>query len=267
MADCEKYQELISLYVDRGISDEEKAELLKHMEHCDDCAELLSIYSEVSRLMVDDAEPPEELLSSVMSGVRRINERNSAPKRRIGRTAIKCAAVAACAAVILIPAARLFSGGFSKSSDENISASENYLFNNEASSDASAQYRESAEKDAEMPMEPFSNGSNLESAMPPANNGIWEGGDGVSQAEDIPNTASSYFTASDISDGYYAVVYADSFPEELEELSERTLFTFSDGTCGAQITMDEFKRLESTENYSIVLENEYSDIALLVYTP
>ena len=96
MADCERYRDLISEYIDGTISGEDQAELFHHIESCSDCAQLLETYAEISRIMADDTEPPEELLSGVMAGVREINDRRRQEGRiRFKRTAVRCLAAGA----------------------------------------------------------------------------------------------------------------------------------------------------------------------------
>ena len=112
MADCERYRDLISEYIDGTIGSEDQADLFRHIENCPECAQLLEAYAEISRIMADDADPPEELLSGVMDGVREINNKRRMEGRvRFRRTAVRCLAAAACAAIILIPGLRFILGG------------------------------------------------------------------------------------------------------------------------------------------------------------
>ncbi len=112
MADCEKYQELISLYVDdcsehtNNLSDQETHELLSHIKTCQNCAALLDDYLEISRLLKEAPEPPEALVSGVMEKVRRVSaDRRAKRKTIIRRASLGIAALAACAAVALVPRA------------------------------------------------------------------------------------------------------------------------------------------------------------------
>ncbi|MBQ6755571.1 MAG: zf-HC2 domain-containing protein [Oscillospiraceae bacterium] len=83
MCNCERAQELISAYIDGEITAGEKAELDEHVAGCRDCADMLAVYSEISRAMAEDVEPPASLRESVMSGVREINAERKPKKAKI----------------------------------------------------------------------------------------------------------------------------------------------------------------------------------------
>ena len=83
MCNCERAQELISAYIDGEITAGEKAELDEHVAGCKDCADMLAVYSEISRAMAEDVEPPASLRKSVMSGVREINAERKPKKAKI----------------------------------------------------------------------------------------------------------------------------------------------------------------------------------------
>lgn len=83
MCNCERAQELISAYIDGEITAGEKAELDEHVAGCKDCADMLAVYSEISRAMAEDVEPPASLRESVMSGVREINAERKPEKAKI----------------------------------------------------------------------------------------------------------------------------------------------------------------------------------------
>lgn len=83
MCSCERAQELISAYVDGALTAGEKAELNEHIANCEDCANMLAVYSEVSRAMAEDVEPPESLKTGVMNAVREINAERKPKKAKI----------------------------------------------------------------------------------------------------------------------------------------------------------------------------------------
>lgn len=271
MADCERYRDLISEYIDGTISGEDQAELFHHIESCSDCAQLLETYAEISRIMADDTEPPEELLSGVMAGVRDINDRRRQEGRiRFKRTAVRCLAAAACAAVILIPGLRIIFGGSGGSdgvdsaaytTGDSSSAPEVKEYSNGSSTEESAQLEvggnsavenDDAAADSTDGSAPQANGFDAN------NSGSAEGGG----AED-----GLIASVQDVAQGYYAVVYADALPSEITYDSSRLSMSFQDGTQGLQITLSELTALEDAGSYVIVYENNESDSALLVYNP
>jgi hypothetical protein len=263
MADCEKYQELISLYVDRGISDEEKAELIAHIEQCEDCAQLLSIYADVSRLAAEDVEPPEELCAGVMAGVRKINAEKS--KSRTSKRAVsRWIAAAACIAILAIPAAKLLSdnganfSGSAPQSAETASITTGADGSSEAAieySDAESEYI-SDDADADNAL----SGTTTESAsdiLPDSDHDA---------AKSPATSGSTALFVSDVESDYFAVVYADTLPEDISSDSSRIEYTFSDGTMGATISRKEFESLEEAGYCEIIYnDNATSDVALLVF--
>lgn len=66
MTDCEKYLDMISLYVDGQLSDDDITELMAHTASCKSCAALLLLYEDMHNENPPEAEPPAELLSGVM---------------------------------------------------------------------------------------------------------------------------------------------------------------------------------------------------------
>lgn len=101
MNDCERAYDLMSQYIDGNISDIDKDFLSAHIKNCPECAELFSIYAEVSFIMADDAEPPDELLPNVMNGVNKINAEHKASGGRKKIISIRWLAAAACIALAM----------------------------------------------------------------------------------------------------------------------------------------------------------------------
>ena len=98
MCNCERAQDLISAYVDGEITAEEKAELNEHVAQCASCADMLAVYSEISRAMAEDVEPPASLREGVMGGVREINAKRKPKKAKI--VWLRWAATAAALAIV-----------------------------------------------------------------------------------------------------------------------------------------------------------------------
>ena len=249
MSDCDKYRELISCYIDGTISTEDQQQLFQHIETCQECAELLDIYSDISRTLADDTDPPQELLSGVMSGVRNINAKRKHDSRlRLRKRAIWFAA-AACAAILILPAANFLLNGAGGSDDaENLTGAVMY-------DSAQANTKDYSEEAADESL--AADGYELNQN---AGNGAVSEGDSGSVQQALP-------TVEEVSQGYYAVVYAQALPAEIQQDDSRLTMEFADGSAGLQITLAELSVLEESGGYEIVYENDESDSALLVYTP
>ena len=116
MTGCEKYLDMISLYIDGKLDSDETAELLAHVASCPHCAALLKIYEEAfdggdSEL----TEPPAELVENVMDAVKSMpapRAEDSTPrteeiaplsgKRKRGLFSARVRGIAATAAVLAV---------------------------------------------------------------------------------------------------------------------------------------------------------------------
>lgn len=103
MPDCERTQEMISRFDE--LTDREKAEVEAHCASCAHCADMLAVFSEISLLMEEDAEPPVTLKDNVMAAVREINAEKK-PKKTYTPW-YRWAAVAASLALVSFAAIRL----------------------------------------------------------------------------------------------------------------------------------------------------------------
>ncbi len=269
MADCEHYQELISLYVDGEIAPDEEAALLAHLKTCPDCAALLSVYSEVSRLLSDDADPPEALAENVMRRVREQREGRFQRNIRMRRTVLRVAATAACAALLLIPLSTLLRQASAKK--------ENVDF---------AMYGASGRAEtpsAPAPVSEYSNGLDgvLDDVAPKFSE---TDAANVPDASDAPDAAmapepcapdaltsepppkdySGFDSVEAMAANYAAVVYAESFPEELEDSEARVLYAFPDGCQCAEITLEELALLREA-GYRVEDCEGDSELALVTF--
>ena len=76
MKHCEKYEELISGYVDGELSEAEVSELEAHLASCGDCRRALEFYRTLHSLEQESmAEPPAALHGSIMNAVKREKRR------------------------------------------------------------------------------------------------------------------------------------------------------------------------------------------------
>ena len=109
MTECERYQELISRMADEELTKSERAALSAHMEHCSQCNAMYAVFSNLSEIIGQDAEPlPEGLHENIMADIRRsaIRQRNVKERRRfaIPKPFRNVVTAAACAAVVIFAA-------------------------------------------------------------------------------------------------------------------------------------------------------------------
>ena len=109
MTECERYQELISRMADEELTKSERAALSAHMEHCSQCNAMYAVFSNLSEIIGQDAEPlPEGLHENIMADIRRsaIKQQNIKERRRfaIPKPFRNVVAAAACAAVVIFAA-------------------------------------------------------------------------------------------------------------------------------------------------------------------
>jgi hypothetical protein len=123
MTNCDKYLDMISSYVDGELSEEEKAELLAHVERCPSCRSILHAYEtiaqETGELLSD---PPAELKERVMAQIGETGGRQRKNRRFVfGRYT----ALAACLALILLVLPRLSNFGCSSSTTYDLAEIKN----------------------------------------------------------------------------------------------------------------------------------------------
>lgn len=104
MKDCEKYIEMISAMLDGELSAAEESQLHAHLEECEDCRRVYRAFSSLSGAVKDSAaEPPESLAKGIMFKVGLQSQKRSGRRFAYG----KFAAVAACAAIVIIASSRV----------------------------------------------------------------------------------------------------------------------------------------------------------------
>lgn len=115
MSCCDKYMELVSLYVDGELSGDEVAGLLGHLDGCDSCRRYYEAMLAISGAM-EETPAPEGFAASVMSGVRasacrRENTGEKAAERKPGRlrraVVVRVAGLAACLALVIAAGVKL----------------------------------------------------------------------------------------------------------------------------------------------------------------
>ena len=109
MSRCDKYLEMISLYVDGELDEDSAAQLREHLDECQECRKYYEAFSIISQ-NIDETQAPEGFASEVMGALRESGGRqavgaaagNNARKRKLTRGPIgRAAALAACLALVI----------------------------------------------------------------------------------------------------------------------------------------------------------------------
>lgn len=264
MINCEKALELINSYIDGDISESDTELLMSHIASCSECAELFSILTGVSESFSEDAEPPEELLSGVMEGVRAVNaERKTISIARRRKMTLRWVSVAACA-VLVVSLGVLASRSLSAPNTSNTipaygdDSIEGYSFDVPESSEVLFSQAESAEDGEERAMtdsDSVAEGSVMSASTydsveePETDDAYTE----KSSASSL-NGDYMYFSAN-----YSKLLYVASLPETI---SEAELTTTDEGTEYCEIPADDLSSLEedlTVQNISYTL-CEVSDV-------
>lgn len=114
----QKYYELCSRYVDECVTEEEKTELLDHIQHSRTCAEYLENLTRIGRELehrMDDGMP-ETLKEDILNAVQLYAERAQQGVRRRRHVPLFTLIAAACAFVLLV-CSGTFGGLFARSDD------------------------------------------------------------------------------------------------------------------------------------------------------
>lgn len=123
MADCKKYTDMISTYVDGELSESQEAELNAHMERCPDCRKVCDAFKSMSGAMGDElVSPPVSLAEGVMLRIASQEKTQKNKKSHIW----SYLAAAACFALVIFGAWRIGFFGLTsadESSPENASLS------------------------------------------------------------------------------------------------------------------------------------------------
>lgn len=92
MADCNKYDSMISALMDGELSDDEMVDLREHAHSCEICYDLIKLYPAMSHTIYDSEEsPPDKLHLDIMAQIRHENKRSKS--RRLLRRLTTVAAV------------------------------------------------------------------------------------------------------------------------------------------------------------------------------
>lgn len=267
MNNCEKYEELISCLIDNELSDEDRIDLMLHIENCPSCREY---YETISHLFAGEnfemVPPPESLASSVMSKVNAAGAPRPAKKRPTVTTVTKYLAIAACAAIVFLAVPQLFNGfGMKNASDaapEYTGVTTESVTEGASPSEESFYYE--AEKEEDIADSEFEAPGDSQEADPD----IYDRNDDKSD-QDVPDSAGS--NSNGVSslqplNDYYAVVNIENpIPNQLSESDfvydpESNIY-YAEISCDLADTLFE-------EGHSVkYTENPKLDYAVVLYKP
>ena len=122
MADCTKYRELLSGFVDNALTEAEKTELTAHLKGCAACRALLAVYRDVANAAEESmAEPPADFAAGVMQRIKALDSPDgkvsniaagrARTKKSYKPVIISFVAAAACLALAFIVTPQLFQFG------------------------------------------------------------------------------------------------------------------------------------------------------------
>ncbi len=273
----EKYLDALSMYIDGELDADGEKELEDHIANSPNDAERLDEYRTISTLLKYPPDVPPELSKSVMERVRAVKRR----RFRV-RAATAAAAAAACIAVVI--AVPKLMETRSTDSDSSYTVTESVT----SSSDDGADYDTGTES-TDAPVEAEADAclpemASLESGEPDEYEEPELGKAAYSERhaayEDEANDEAAYEPETEKSSGAesgdetdtmisgtsmfsdcYAVVYCESFPQEIEE---RDSFELSDGTKAALITMEELEILVDAGCEAVYFSDD-SDEIIVIY--
>jgi len=102
MSKCEKFRELIYLYIDDMLEDQEKQELEEHLRQCKNCQRELEDMQQLINncRQMEEKEPPEYLTQLIMHNVRKEALKTSSINKIVKRLNLKSISVAAAAMLL-----------------------------------------------------------------------------------------------------------------------------------------------------------------------
>lgn len=293
MNECEKFEDLISAYIDGEVTSEERDELMAHIENCPHCAELLAIYTDISLIASEDVEPPEELLAGVMAEVHKINAKNAAPAKKAKVIYLRWAAIAACAALVIFAGTRFIpgtsfdtaSGGAANTSTGFASSttgggvvtadSDGAVYNYSAETDSAMVASEKSESAADSAYDTATPEAPTAAEPEAADNGFADLTGNTRDSENGTAIVETCATAEDLAASHscFAIVIVHS--EDLaaigtiEDLShDGTIWAVCDGYDATLISEDTFNSLAQNDSMNIrMLENGSGSTALLAVIP
>lgn len=106
MSDCDRFESLISEYVDGELLEPQKTELENHMRQCAHCRRLCDAFRSISLSLGEEAAPA-GFAEDVMAAVRTRGESGATRDKKPGKSWPKYLALAACLALAVLTTVRL----------------------------------------------------------------------------------------------------------------------------------------------------------------
>ena len=235
MTGCEKYLDMISLYIDGELDGDKTSELLAHTASCPHCAALLRIYEEAFDGGDSEiAKPPAELAANVMVVVKSMpapRTEDSTPqagetpphsrKRKHGLFSVRVRGIVAAAAVLIVAMTIYLPSRITDISSSGEANGANYYEAESTPSGSAAQFNvgKSAESD-----ELVAEDQIITSAESTAGGGTFYSADAlldyyavVNISGELPELLDGY-GAEPYGDGEYLIIIPAELTEELESL-------------------------------------------------
>lgn len=276
MTDCTRYKDMISSFADGELSEQQAAEVQRHLDGCPACAALLTAYRSIAEAAGESlVEPPPDFAAGIMARIKALSEetaRGVPQKRRRSHkpVVISFVAAAACLALAFIAAPQLFRfWSPDKASSNAVSAPEAAPMADAAGIAGSGM----SETDSSQ-MNYSADSAQLTSGVPgsPSPEDQKEKDEGyapagtAAPAERAPS-ASQFAIQSETAENlekYYAVISVKGLLPV--ELTKAEMKKNSDGTQSAEITVEKAELLIA-DGYPAVMGNKNASAALVIYIP
>lgn len=274
MAECSKYLELISAYVDNELSGDKKKELEQHLEGCAACRSILSAYLGINEAAHEAmAEPPESLATGVMDRLRQLPAEPHAAvsklkhKSTLKPVIISFIAAAACLALVFVAAPQLLRSGIrqdvagSAASVNEAASEENALFSEKAQADSAG-----SDMAADNAGQSSLSGQSADAVPKLATSSKdAESSSGLTAAQPTSSDTTSKIAGSEDTSKYCAVIWIDG---QLPDILQNYQMTETDdGTFRIEVSAEEAKTLMAAGSYVFVNGSEDALTALVIYTP
>lgn len=262
MADCDKYLEKLSCYIDNELSDKENALFRQHLDGCASCRACLAAYETISNAAAETLEePPAELSGQIMKSVRLVaaqaSHKTGKKKTILKPVLISTAAAAACLALVYFGAPQLFNlGAFSKpASDISEKA---YASASEGSAGQNASIKSADADGAE------SSGA-YDAASPEVMMGFKDEPEAPQDTDSQPvqgNEAMGTVGSTDFEAYYATFIIKGELPELLKDCAMKDN---GDGTYSIEISVQTAQRLIK-DGYTAVMGGKNVEKALVIYS-
>lgn len=280
MADCTRYKDMISSFADGELSEQEAAEVQRHLDGCPACASLLTAYRSITEAAEESLEePPPDFAAGIMARIKALSAETTygIPQRRRRSPrpfVISFIAAAACVALAFIVAPQLFRFWNSDSSLSGTASAPQAAPMEDTAGIARSSESETIDSFRVKNTSDYgADSTQLTSGAPESspNEGQRGKGDGsppagAAPAEPAPSAA-HYAIQSDTEENlekYYAVISIKGLLPAV--LTKADMQKNSDGTRSFEITVEKAELLIA-DGYPAVMGNKNASAALVIYIP